>query len=175
MKNTKIEIENEIGIETIITVLMSLLITFTLIGLLMGQPTLFLVSFFALAITSISAKKDHVVLNSLSIPFAPLMVIVIASDLITSTYITIILHAPTLLFCILISRRKQFNVKIMILSSIFYDLWIMMSKVSLNISYYTCVFGICNIYIQLMILLSIHFMQAIVIKIVKINSSMKRN
>jgi hypothetical protein len=164
VKETK---NNEISIETIVTVLISLLIMFILIGFATGQPTLFMASFFALAITSISAKKDHVVLNSLSIPFLPLMFVVIVSDLLSSTYITIVLHAPTFIFCILISRRKQFNIKIVILSSIFYDLWIMMAKISLSISYYACVFGICNISIQLMILLFVHFAQAVVIKIVK--------
>jgi hypothetical protein len=163
------------SVETITIVMLLLLILFTVIGIASAQPTLFLVSFFGLAVTSTTMRKDDTVLNSLSAPFMPLMAIVIMSDSLDGQLATIAFHLPALMFSTrVVLKRKKINFMIMMLASIFYDLWIVMAKLSLQVVYYPCVMGICDMTIQLLVLLVIHHLQCSILSIARSCSEFSR-
>ncbi|MFX0058518.1 MAG: hypothetical protein ACFE85_08940 [Candidatus Hodarchaeota archaeon] len=137
---------------------------FFIIGsFLVNLPVLYLISVYALTLTTITVQYDHWILNSLATPLTFTYTCALIQDIIDLNPLFAIFHIPTVCCCYVIIRRKNNSIIIMLPISVLYAFWIYAIKSWLYFPYYECIFFyICDISQQFLSVLIIGIITSIV-------------
>lgn len=126
------------------TINIILLIFFIIGSLILNLPIIFLISAYALIISTITLQYDNKILNSLVIPLTFVYLFALIQDLLDLNFLFAIFHIPTVISCQIVNLRRKSSLLIMIFASVSYAFWIFAIKEWLYFPYYQCVFYICN-------------------------------
>jgi len=121
-----------------------LMILFVIGSFIVKLPVLFLISVYALTLTTITVQYNHWILNSLAIPLTFTYTFALIQDIIDLNPFFAIFHIPTVTCCYIIIRRKNNSIILMLIISVLYAHWIYAIKTWLYFPYYECIFSICE-------------------------------
>ncbi|MFX1588659.1 MAG: hypothetical protein ACFFC1_10925 [Promethearchaeota archaeon] len=121
-----------------------LMILFIIGSFLINLPVLYLISVYALTLTTITVQYNHWFLNSLATPLTFTYTFAFIQDIIDLNPLFAFFHIPTVICCYIIIWRKNNSLILMLIISVLYAFWIYAIKTWLYFPYYDCIFFICD-------------------------------
>jgi hypothetical protein len=139
-----------------------LMVFFVIGSFVINLPVIYLISVYALTLTTITVQSSHWILNSLATPLTLIYTFALIQDIIDSNPFFAIFHIPTVLCCYVIVLRKENSIILMLIFSVLYAFWIYAIKTWLYFPYYECVFSICQPQQQFLSILIIGIITSII-------------
>lgn len=139
----------------IFTIYSPIMTIFIIGSILINLPILLLISIYALTLSSITLFHDNKILNSLTIPFTFMYLLISFQDILDLNLLFFVFHAPTAISCLFVIKRRDHNLYIMLSMSILYALWVYLIKATLYFPFYEFVLGIKGALNQTLILMLI--------------------
>ena len=121
-----------------------LMILFVIGSFVVNLPVLYLISVYALTLTTITVQFNYWILNSLATPLTFTYTFAFIQDIIYLNPLFALFHIPTVTCCYIIIWRKDNSLIIMLIISVLYAFWIYAIKTWLYFPYYDCIFSICE-------------------------------
>lgn len=121
-----------------------LMVLFIIGSFVVNLPVLYLISVYALTLTTITVQFNHWILNSFAIPLTFTYTFAFIQDIIDFNPLFAIFHIPTVTCCYIIIWRKNNSILLMLIISFVYAFWIYAIKSWLYFPYYECIFSICD-------------------------------
>lgn len=145
--------------------LVGMIVTF-LVSIAIDSALIFTVSCTLLVIGAIALVHHDWVFNSLVIPMAPTLLLVVLQDVYTGSFLALLLHSIILVFCIVPMFRKNTSFFTMMLSLCLFIGLIVSIKNWSGVYYYDNLFGIpMSVEAQSMLMLSLGSVVAVLISI----------
>ena len=164
-----------------------MLIIFLIGGIIVNLPVIILISVYALLISNYTLLNNKKIWNSLSIPLTFTYLFVMIYDFSQLNILFALFHIVTVIPCFIIIFRLNVSLIIMLGASFIYALWIFCIMNFLEFPYYQCIFGVCDKFIQFIMVLLIGVITSLIssknrIKIItvqflkkKLNSLVNKN
>ncbi|TXT61077.1 MAG: membrane protein of unknown function [Promethearchaeota archaeon] len=121
-----------------------IMVIFLVGSFLVQLPILFLISIYAITVSTLAVFNDHWFLNSLSIPFTFVYLFAFIQDLLSLNLLFASFHIITVISCFLILKRKNKSLLLMLFVSCLYAFWILAIKTWLYFPYYECILMVCG-------------------------------
>ena len=121
-----------------------LMILFVIGSFVVNLPVLYLISVYALTLSTITVQFNHWILNSLATPLTFTYTFAFIQDIIDLNPLFAVFHIPTVICCYIIIFRKNNSLILMLIISVAYAVWIYTIKTWLYFPYYECIFSICE-------------------------------
>ncbi|NHJ23957.1 MAG: hypothetical protein EAX89_05250 [Candidatus Lokiarchaeota archaeon] len=146
------------------------MIIFIIGSFIVNLPVPFLISVYALTISTITVQYNHFILNSLTKPLTFIYLFAFLQDIYDLNFFFAAFHIGTVISCFYILKRKETSLILMIIMSFIYALWIYVIKIYLHFPFYECVFFICKSVSQSIIVLFTGILTSLLVSLKKVKN-----
>ena len=146
------------------------MIIFVIGSFIVNLPVPFLISVYALTISTLTVQYDNIILNSLTKPLTFIYLFTFIQDLLDLNLFFASFHIGTVISCFYVLERKNTSLYLMLIMSFLYAGWIYAIKTFLYFPFYECMFLICDTLIQSVFVLIIGIITSLVVSLKKIFS-----